>query len=390
MKKGLGENYTPIYFLSALGNGGLAVSFFIYFMFMIDHPKVPLATFDFIYPVLTGDNTAVSVLTGINLLIIIFFAFQHYKMLIWNIKEYNAFKKTQKFQELKESSSAVSLMAIPLTYAMSINVAFVLGAVFVPKLWTVIEYLLPGAIVAFVLVGVYAMKIFLGYFGNFIIKGNFDYASNNNLSQMMGIFAFAMVSVGLAAPVAMTHYKVVSGISLFLCIFFLTAAFTLAAVKINLGLKAIFKYGISKESSVSLWIAIPIITVLGIAMVRLTMGLSHNFDTHQNPSLLYVLTSILLSLQLLFGFVGYVVMKRVGYFKEYISGEGKSVASYGIICPGVAIFVFGMFFVSYGLVKNGIVAQFGIPYFIIVGVLALIQYKTVAVLFGLNKKLLKN
>ncbi len=48
----LRENYTPIYFLSALGAGGLAVSFFIYLMFLVPHPNVPMATFDFVYPVL--------------------------------------------------------------------------------------------------------------------------------------------------------------------------------------------------------------------------------------------------------------------------------------------------------------------------------------------------
>ncbi len=55
MIKDLKENYTPpIYFLASLGSGGLTVSFFVYFMFMVDHPNTPVATFDFIFPVLTG------------------------------------------------------------------------------------------------------------------------------------------------------------------------------------------------------------------------------------------------------------------------------------------------------------------------------------------------
>ncbi len=112
----------------------------------------------------------------------------------------------------------------------------------------------------------------------------------------------------------------------------------------TIGLKSIFQYGISIEGSPTLWIAIPILTILGITIVRMFFGLSHNFDSHGNMSTLYVFTSIIISLQIVFGIVGYVVMKRIGYFKDYLHGEKKSPGVYALICPGVAIFVFGMFF----------------------------------------------
>ena len=38
------QSYRPLYFLSALGMGGLAVSFFMYLMFLTKHPKTPLPT----------------------------------------------------------------------------------------------------------------------------------------------------------------------------------------------------------------------------------------------------------------------------------------------------------------------------------------------------------
>ncbi len=43
------ENWSPIYFLSALGAGGLSVSFYMYLMFLVPHKSAPLATFDYIY-----------------------------------------------------------------------------------------------------------------------------------------------------------------------------------------------------------------------------------------------------------------------------------------------------------------------------------------------------
>jgi hypothetical protein len=57
----------------------------------------------------------------------------------------------------------ITLMAIPLTFAMTINVCFVLGALFVPGLWDIVEYLFPFALIGFATVGYYAIKIFMVY-----------------------------------------------------------------------------------------------------------------------------------------------------------------------------------------------------------------------------------
>lgn len=389
MVKNLKENYTPIYFLASLGAGGLTVSFFVYFMFMVDHPNTPVATFNFIYPVLTGGNPLISALIVIAYAAMIFFFYLHIRLLIWNISEYKEFKKTTKYHEMKNSHQAVSFMAIPLTLAMTVNCSFAFFAATVPNLWTIVEYMFPGAILAFLAIGVYAMKIFVEYFSTFMIKGEFDYAKNNNLSQMMGIFAFSMISVGFAAPAAMTHIKAVSAISLFLSIFFMVLAVSLSFIKITLGLKSIFRYGISKEGSATLWISIPILTILGIAFIRMFFGLSHNWEAHGNISSLFVFTSIVISLQIAFGIIGYVVMKRIGYFDTYLNGSEKSAGVYSLICPGVAIFVFGMFFIFYGLVKNGLVERFSPAYFIILIPFTIIQLKTAWTMLKINKKMLK-
>jgi hypothetical protein len=388
--KDLKENYHPLYFLASLGSGGLAVSFFVYFMFMVEHPGVPVATFDFIYPVLTGGNILVSALITAAYAAMFFFFYLHIRFLVWNISEYRKFKKTTRYNEMKNSHQAVSFMAIPLTLAMTVNSSFAVFAASVPKLWTVVEYMFPGAILAFLAIGVYAMRIFADYFTSFMIKGEFDYAKNNNLSQMMGIFAFAMVAVGFAAPAAMTHIKSVSAVSLFLTVFFLTLSVSLAFIKMTLGLKSIFRYGISKEGSASLWIAIPILTIIGITMIRLFFGLSHNFDSHGDMSTLFVFTSAIVSLQIAFGIIGYIVMKRIGYFDDYLYGSEKSAGVYSLICPGVAVFVFGMFFIFYGLVKNGLVEKFSPVYFIILLPFTLIQLKTAWTMIRLNKKMLRS
>lgn len=150
----LKENYSPFYYLASLGSGGLSVSFFIYLMFMIPHPDTPLVTFNHIMPYILKGNL-ISALIVLDLLAIVYFAYLHFRLLFWNIREYGEFKKTSAFTKLKSGNAEVTLMAIPLTYAMTINVCFVLGAVFVPNLWSVVEFMFPLALLGFLAVGVY-------------------------------------------------------------------------------------------------------------------------------------------------------------------------------------------------------------------------------------------
>lgn len=386
----LKEQYTPMYYLAALGAGGLAVSFFMYLNFLVPHKGLPMITADILFPMIAKANL-ISFLIVLAFAGIAFFAFKHISLLIWNIKEYGLFKQTQAFEKLKNSNAEVSLMAIPLTYAMSINVMFVLGATFVPGLWGIIEYMLPGAILGFLAVGIYALKIYSEYFTRLIINGDFSHEANNNFSQLIAIFAFSMIAVGFAAPGAMSHNMIVSASGIFGAVFFSIVAVSLAFVKIVLALKDILSQGVGKETSVSLWIMIPILTILGIAFIRITFGFTHNFLGFETPAnwFLFLLTSSIFALQIIFGYIGYKVMKKVNYFKEYIHGDTKSPASFAIICPGVAFFVFGIFFIIMGLTFNGIVVKYSPIFFVLWGVLSLVQFATIKTFFTLEKKLIK-
>ncbi len=381
------KKYTPIYFLTSLGAGGLAVSFYIYFLFLIPHKGVPLATFDHIYA--TFSNTAIYNKIAIVFVVlnIIYFSYKHITLLIWNIKEWNKFKKTTDYTNIKGTLKEISFMAIPLTYAMTINVTFVLGAAFVPHLWSIIEYMFPLAIIGFISVGIYALKIFGEYFIPLILNGNKKWEENNSLVQLLSVFAFAMIGVGFAAPAAMSHIKAVNAVSIFFSFLFLGAAIVLGVFKTILGFHTIIKNGLDEKSAPSLWIGIPIFTLIGIAFVRDTFGLGHHFSAHANlKATLFMLTGSIFAFQILMGLFGYVVLKKVNYFEKYIHSNEKDPTTYALICPGVAFFVFGMFFIQWGLVFNGVFAKYSIAHFVLIALLAFVQYKTVITTLRLNKK----
>ncbi len=381
------EEYSPLYFLASLGAGGLAVTFFLYPMFMVEHPDTPMVTFDHVFPLLMEGSAITATLLTVALVGIAIFSIQHFRLLWWNLRAYRAYRTTAAYRKLKRSNSEVALMTIPLTLAMSINVLFILGAVFIPGLWDVVEYLFPLAIAGYLTVGVYALKIFGEYMTRLVTDGSFDFRDNSNLSQMVAIFAFSMVAVGLAAPGAMSHHVEINAVGIFLSIFFASIAVLLGVVKFVLGFKSILRNGMAQASAPSLWIMIPIFTLLGITIVRLTFGLHHGFDVPLSMPSLFVITSVILSLEILFGIIGLSVMKRLDYFTDFLHGSKRHPGSFALICPGVAFFVFGMFFIVFGLIKNGLVEKFSPTYFALLVPLVYIQVKSILTFLKLSRRL---
>lgn len=388
IRKNLGEAYSPLYFLASLGNGGLAVSFFMFLMFMLPHKGFPIPVYEHLVAGLNGPAWQQG-LVVFSLAGIVWFSLQHLNLLFWNIREFSMFSKTAAYQQLKAGNAEVQLMALPLTYGMTINVMFILGALFVPGLWAVVEYLFPLALLAFTVVGIYAGVIFLTFFTRVIAHGNFDCERNNSLSQMLSIFAFAMIAVGMSATGAMSHNPVSSGIGIILAIFFTAIAATLGVIKIVLGFRSMLANGINYEASVSLWIVIPILTLLGICVYRVAMGLTHNFHVGIHPWFHLILFTSFLAIQVMFGLLGYGVMKQMGYFRDFISGDNKSVVTFAAICPGVAFVVLGNFFINNGLVSAGMIQKFDLAYFLLYIPFIVVQVQTIIVMFRLNGKLLK-
>ncbi|MET0028372.1 MAG: hypothetical protein ABW101_12110 [Candidatus Thiodiazotropha sp.] len=381
-------SFNPQVFLAALGAGGLAISFFLYPQFMIPHPTSPMVTFEVLQSVLLGENPWTSALLAVDLILILGFAFIHFHLLAKSLRAYRRFRKTDAFTALRMGNEEVSLMAIPLTLSMSVNVLLVVGALYVPGLWHVVEWLFPLALLVYVSVGIYALRIYGNYLTRLLTRGDFNFEGNNDLSQLMAIFAFAMVATGMAGPGAMSHNLTINAMGIFGSLFFLSLAMLLTMVKLVLAVKSIFRHGISQKSSYTLWILIPILTLFGISSIRIIMGLHHGFEQPLSKPGLFVFTSVILSLEILAGLLGYQVMKRLGYFDDYLRGPKRDVGSFALVCPGVAIFVFGFFFISFGLLKNKLVAPLSPAYFMLLLPFVWIQFKTLSVFLRLNCQLI--
>ncbi|QDC08282.1 hypothetical protein FHY55_03055 [Oceanicola sp. D3] len=378
--------YVPLYFLAALGAGGLTVTFFLYLMFWVPHPGQSVPVFeDIMAAFATGTpiEQAMIVTAWVGIAI---FAFQMFKLLIWNLRTLAQFRRTEAYSKLLHSNAGTQLMAVPLALAMAVNGSFILGLVFVPGLWSVVEYLFPLAMLAFLAIGIYGLKLYGAFLSERLTKGGFDCAANNSFAQKLPGFAFAMIGVGLAAPAAMSAVKATVAISLMLSSFFILLAIVIAAVTFLLGMRAMMEHGTNAEAAPTLWVAIPLLTVIAIAWLRQAHGLHVHFDVHSGPASSFLLLLPLLALQLITALFGWVVLKGHGYFGRFVSGPERSPVSYALVCPGVALSVMLQFFVNKGLVGSGVIEKFSAVYWAATVPALILQVATIALVLKLNAK----
>lgn len=383
------SSYSPLYFLSALGAGGLSISFFLYLMFWLPHPNTPIPTFTDVSAYFSQTWQWQHIVFLVAMAAMLILAAIFVRMLVWNLKAYKLFQQTEAYHKLKESNAETQRFAIPLTLAMGVNVSLALGAVFIPGLWSIVEYLFPIAIAAFTIIGYFAARMYLDFFARVMATGGFDCTKNNNLGQALPAFAFSMVAVGLAASVAMSTNPMTQTIALVLSIAFFIAALVLTLLKVVFGLRAMFEHGAAVEGLPTFLVIIPIVTLLAISVIRWQHGL-HNFEAFGHNAPITVWLTGLIALQLMFGALGLAMKKRMNYFSTYVAGEKKSPASLALICPGVALVVLGMFWINKGLVPMlpEELAKFSLAYMMLYVPFIYLQLRTLTLYFKLGSKLL--
>lgn len=386
MPKQMKERYSPLYFLASVGAGGLTVTFFMYLMFWVPHPGKPVPVFEDIMAYLSSANLLGQAMVYFAMAGIAFFVYLNLRLLVWNLREFALFKKTDAFLNHQKSNAQTQVKAQALALAMSVNGMFIAGLVFVPQLWSVVEYLFPLATIAFLAIGVLAFRNLAQFLGRVLVEGGFDRAQNNSFAQLLPAFAFAMIGVGLAAPAAMSTSAITAGISLIASTFFLITALVLSVVALILGFAAMMKHGASKETSPTLMIVIPILTTLSILILRQDHGMHVHFEGHVTDVETLMFLGKILSIQLVFALLGFMVLGRQKYMSHYVTGTEKSAGSYALICPGVGFSVLMHFFINKGLVATHLVDKYSVAYWALTAIAIASQFAMIWMLLKLNNK----
>lgn len=381
------DTYVPLYFLASVGSGGLVVTFFMYLMFWVPHPGRTVPVFEDILAAFT--NGAAPLKFGIiaALIGIAGFTFLNIATLFWNLASYSAFKKTDRYEAMIHSNAESTTLAHPLALAMSVNALFIVGLVFVPGLWSVVEYLFPLAMIAFAAIGYIAVRRIGRFLGRVLSEGGiFDVTAHNSFAQLLPAFALAMVGVGFSAPAAMSASPAVVGISLLLSTLFGFASIIYATLALVTAFSSMLHYGTAKEAGPTLMIIIPLMTILGILFLRQDHGLHTTFEVHTSTGETMIYLARLVSVQFVFLGLGLTVLKTQGYFKDFVFGEKTSPGSYALVCPGVALSVLLQFLVNKGLVASGMVDKYSITYWALTAVAIGFQFAMVWLILRLNRQ----
>ncbi|MFD1509584.1 TsoY family (seleno)protein [Lacimonas salitolerans] len=381
------DSYSPLYFLASLGAGGLEVTFFMYLMFWVPHPDRPVPTFEDIAAAFATGGLPMQAAIVVAALGIAALTILNVKSLIWNFTALAAFRKTERYTALRASNAETTLLAAPLASAMTINAMFIVGLVFVPGLWGVIEYLFPLALVAFLALGIWALRTIGDFLGRVLSQGGvFDVTAHNSFAQLLPAFALAMIAVGLSAPAAMSESTLTVGIALVLSSFFGIAAMLYTVIAAITAFSSMLQHGTARESGPTLMVIVPIMTVLGIMALRQDHGLHTAFDAQGTDGETMVFLARLLTVQILFVLLGLTVLLRQGYFTDFVFGTQTSPGSYALVCPGVALSVMLHFFVNKGLVAAGVIAEFGPAYWGLTAIALALQVAMIALVLRLNRQ----
>lgn len=380
------ETYSPLYFLTSLGSGGLVVTFFMWLMHWTRHPGRSVPVFEDIVAAFSAGGVASRTMIVLAVAGIAYYAFLNLKYLLWNLARFGLWKRTPAYAQLSSTNAETQMLAMPLALAMSVNVCFILGMVFVPGLWTVVEYLFPVAILAFLAIGVLAIRMFGRFLGRVLTSGGFSCASNNSFAQALPAFALAMIGVGLAAPAGLSSTPLVAGIGLVLSTFFLIASVLIAGIALVLGLRSLAENGANIETAPTLSVFIPLLTIIGILSLRQNHGLDEHFGLASGGAERLMMLSQYLSAQLLFALLTGLVLCRLGYVDRFINGRDASAGSYALVCPGVALAVMIHFWLNRGLVDAGLIDKFSVAYWTISALAVAIQFMTIWLVFNLNRK----
>lgn len=375
--------YSPLYFLAALGAGGLSVSFFLMLMFWIPHPGQPIPVFEDWVLAFQGGSLGTQALIILALTGVASFVFTHVRLLMINYALWREFKKTPAYHEFVNGPLQTQELAAPLATAMTVNAGLIIGALFVPGLWSVVEYLFPLAMIAFLAIGIWAIRLYARLYSH-AMSGQVNIGGTASFAQVLPAFTFAMVSVGLAAPAAMSHTPWVVCVSLAFSTFFAVAAMIIAVLKTALALSHMLSKGVEETALPTLWIWVPILTVLAITLMRQDHGISHTLGLASAGTWLTPLLMVV-SAQLFVLLLGGFAMRNHRYLAKVWRGDVKGAPVFALICPGVALSVSLQFLINKGFVAAGLLTSFSMAYWIFSVAPLVVMVVTIIVFMRLSR-----
>lgn len=387
------KKFEILHILAALGAAGMTASFFFAINYMTVHPGKVFVDFDTLMTNHIGQVDTLSLFIQTYIVGAVGAAILHFVLLSRWFRGFNIYRKTTEYQEVVNSNREVQLMAIPLTLTMTMNVFFILGALFIPGLFNPINILgMQMQLIdpLFMMAGLYfaavfylALRIFSKYFLR-LIDGELDFIQNANLSQLLALFSFGMIGVGFGA-LSFSKIPEIAFIGTSLAYIVIGLTLILSTLKFVLGFKSIFEHGIDAKATVTLLIPVTVIAMLIVASYRADIGTMHTLDLERNTTYHLVLFTVGVGVSILIGLFALQAMRQKGFFKA-LNNNQTDAGALAMVCPGFALEVQMVLWLSIGMVHTGIVTHGSTSYFIMWIPMIALQLATIFLFFKLLKQ----
>jgi len=387
------RKFEVLHILAALGAAGMTASFFFAVNYMTVHPGNAFIDFNTLINNHIGQFDPLSIFIQLYSVGAVLAALLHFVLLTRWFKGFNLYRKTEAYQELLNSNREVQLMAIPLTLTMTMNVFFILGALFIPGLFDyftfagitmqVIDPLFIFAGLYFSAIFILALKIFGKYFLR-LIDGELDFIQNANLSQLLALFSFGMIGVGFGA----LGFSKIPEISFFGTVLSYTViglTIILSILKFVLGFKSMFEHGITTQATVTLLIPVTVIAMLIVGSYRADIGTMHMLGLERNSTYHLILFTVGVGISFIIALFAITAMRNKGFFTA-IKEKKTDAGALAIVCPGFAFEVQLVLWLSIGMVHTGLVTHGSPQYFSLWIPMIGVQLVTIYLFFKLLKQ----
>jgi len=383
----LGERYSPLYFFNAFAAGGLALSFFMYLLWTARCLYSSVPSFDILMPMVVDTSLFTSFVSLIGLAGFLFFTILHTLLLRWNIQSFKRWQLTVPYKTFEKSADKTVLLAIPMTLSLTLLLLVLTLSMALPFIFTILEPLLGLALVILSVLGVRALKIYIVFFLHLITQPSHDEAYGNNLGQIIAMLAFSMLGLAFAILSACSTIKITLVLGFLLATFFLTLTAFIALFWFGPRLSSLTERKISPESSPLFLAATGIVCLNGVTFHYLGRTLLSAFGSNVDAGDFVLTFGYLFAANLLLGTIGYILVKSHGFWARLLRGEVYAAGLYALVCPCLALLIFGQYFLNVGLTQSDIIEPWGLFYWLLSLPLIFAQLYIIRLFFRLNAKL---
>ena len=363
--RSLGDRWTPLFLFNALAAGALALTFYCHLTLLFwTRGNAAIVVFPTMQKLFTAPSLSpmkLGWLFAMTAGFLWFFA-DHARLMLWNKRQ--------------ERQTSPSLRAIkPLSWMVTLILAFITAALLIPGLWPLREYLFPLVLVGFGVGLFYSFKT---------LPATQPFATLENIALL------AACAIGFSMIVIFTRQPTYAYMGFFLSLLCLAGIFfiTIKAGFSGLG-TTLREIKSPVEKATLLWLCVLLLALLAVALQRLDLALVVGMHGANTPLWSVSGLAFALSFMLFLSATAFQTSRTGGFFALIQRQDSFSVGSYSLVLGLIGLFLVGHFFILNALVASGFMELFSLGFWIAYMPLIAVQAAAIAIYLKLNAKLFK-